>query len=104
MRGRIGYGAGSENYSVHWAAGNLSTLYAMEPVFEVRQTFYGCAASFTKYLVEQIGLERVIDVLPEDDPHKKLEQITRVKIGPLRMSWLTKIGAARFDDRAARLY
>jgi hypothetical protein len=72
---------------------NLSVLYAMEPAFLVRQTFYGCAASFTKFLVDKLGIERVVDVLPEADPHKKLESLTGMKMAALRSSWAAKIGA-----------
>lgn len=75
------------------APGNLPALYAMEPAFQVRQTFYGCAASFTKYLVDRLGIERVVDVLPEADPHKELERLTHEKMTALRSAWAAKIGA-----------
>jgi hypothetical protein len=75
------------------APGNLSVLYAMEPAFLVRQTFYGCAASFTKFLVDKLGIERVVDLLPEADPHKKLEGLAGMKMAALRSSWAAKIGA-----------
>jgi len=75
------------------APGNLATLYAMEPAFQVRQVFYGCSASFTKYLVDRFGIERVVDLLPEDDPHKKLEELAGAKMTELRSAWATKIGA-----------
>jgi len=77
------------------AAGNLPVLYAMEPAFRVRQVFYGCAASFTKYLVERLGIDRVVDTLPESDPHKTLEQLSKMKMTELRSDWMTKIGASR---------
>jgi len=75
------------------APGNLPVLYAMEPAVAVRQVFYGCAASFTKYLVDRLGIERVVDVLPEADPHKKIEELARMKMAALRSSWAEKIGA-----------
>ncbi len=75
------------------APGSLPVLYAMEPAFQVRQIFYGCAASFTKYLVDRLGIERVVDLLPESDPHKKLEQLSGLKMVALRSEWMTKIGA-----------
>lgn len=75
------------------APGNLGVLYAMEPAFLVRQTFYGCAASFTKFLVDRLGIERVVDLLPEADPHKKLEGLAGMKLAALRSSWAAKIGA-----------
>lgn len=77
------------------APGNLSVLYAMEPAFQVRQTFYGCAASFTQYLVDRLGVERVIDLLPEADPHKKLEQLSGSSMTALRSAWTTKIDRPR---------
>jgi hypothetical protein len=75
------------------ATGNLQTLYAMEPAFAVRQVFYGCSASFTKHLVERLGIEAVVDVLPEGDPHSKLEALSKMKMSDLRSEWLKKIGA-----------
>lgn len=75
------------------APGNLGVLYAMEPAFLVRQTFYGCAASFTKFLVDKWGIEHVVDLLPERDPHKKLEDLAGLKMAALRSSWAAKIGA-----------
>ena len=75
------------------APGSLSVLYSMEPAFQVRQVFYGCAASFTKHLVDRLGVERVVDVLPETDPHKKLEDLSKTKMTNLRSEWAAKIGA-----------
>lgn len=75
------------------APGNLSALYALEPAFVVRQTFYGCGGSFTKFLVDRLGIERVVDLLPEADPHKTLEGVAGAKMAALRSSWAAKIGA-----------
>ena len=58
----------------------------MEPTFLLRQTFFACAASFTKYLVDQLGMERVVDVFPEADPHKKLEDLAGLTMAALRSS------------------
>ncbi len=84
---------GTQVLSFIGAPGNLSALYAMEPALQVRQAFYGCSASFTKYLVDRLGIDRVVDLLPENDPHKKLEQLAGVKMAALRSAWMTKIGA-----------
>jgi hypothetical protein len=65
----------------------------MEPALQVRTVFYGCAASFTKHLVERFGIERVVDLLPETDPHKKLEDISKMRMAELRSEWARKIGA-----------
>lgn len=73
------------------AAANLSALYAMEPVVPVRQVFYGCAASFTKYLVERLGIERVVDVLPQGDPHGRLEELAGSRMSALRSAWVAAI-------------
>lgn len=70
---------------------NLQALYALEPALQVRQAFYGCSVSFTKYLVQQFGIERVIDLLPENDPHKKLEDMSKVKMADLRGQWTAAI-------------
>jgi len=75
------------------APGNLPVLYAMEPALVVRRVFYGCSASFTKYLIGRLGLERVVDVLPEDDPHKTLEALAGATMASLRSSWMESIGA-----------
>jgi hypothetical protein len=75
------------------APGSLPVLYAMEPAFQVRQVFYGCAASFTKHLVERFGIERVVDVLPEADPHRKLEELSKMRMTDLRSEWAARIGA-----------
>jgi hypothetical protein len=72
---------------------SLQALYAMEPALEVRQVFYGCSASFTKYLVQRFGLERIVDLLPERDPHRKLEDTSKLKMADLRSRWTATIGA-----------
>jgi hypothetical protein len=74
---------------------NLQALYAMEPAHQVRQVFYGCSASLTKYLVQQFGIERIVDLLPESDPHKKLEDMSRLKMADLRARWMATIGIRR---------
>jgi hypothetical protein len=71
---------------------NLQALYAMEPALQVRQIFYGCSASFTKYLVQQFGVERIIDLLQENDPHRKLEDMSRLRMADLRGRWTATIG------------
>jgi len=55
--------------------------------------FYGCAASFTKHFVDRLGIERVVDLLPEADPHKKLEELSKMRMTALRSEWALKIGA-----------
>ena len=64
----------------------------MEPQRPVRQVFYGCAASFTKYLVERLGMEKVVDLLPVGDPHKEMEKLTGTKMLELRSAWMVGIG------------
>lgn len=56
----------------------MGVLYAMEPAYLVRQTFYGCAASFTKFLV---ALSSPVDVarLPKRDGPVRFD-ITRVTV------------------------
>jgi hypothetical protein len=74
---------------------NLQALYAMEPALQVRQVFYGCSASFTKYLVRHFGIERIVDLLPESDPHKKLEDMSSTTMADLRGRWTVAINAKR---------
>jgi hypothetical protein len=75
------------------APGNLQTLYAMEPAVRMRQVFYGCAASFTKYLVERLDLERVVDLLPDADPYAAIEKLSSANMTSVRTEWMAKIGA-----------
>ncbi|HWB31136.1 MAG TPA: hypothetical protein VG736_11590 [Vicinamibacterales bacterium] len=75
------------------APGNLQTLYAMEPAIRMRQVFYGCSASFTKYLVDRLGLERVVDLLPDADPHATIERLASANMASVRTEWMAKIGA-----------
>jgi hypothetical protein len=75
------------------ALGNLQALYAMEPAIRMRQVFYGCSASFTKDLVERLGLERVVDLLPEADPHATIEKLLNANMGSVRAEWMRKIDA-----------
>ncbi len=75
------------------SAANLQTLYAMEPALAVRQVFYGCSASFSKYLVEQFGIERIVDLLPENDPYKTLESLSKTRMVDLLGRWRAAIGA-----------
>ena len=70
---------------------DLQALYAMEPAAQVRQAFYGCSASFTKYLVQQFGIERVVDLLPENDPRRKLEDLSKTKMPDLVGRWRAAI-------------
>ncbi len=62
---------------------------------EVAPIFYGCAASFSKFLVGLLGIEPIVDLIPEPDPHGKLEELTGMSIEMLRSSWLEHIGADR---------
>ena len=71
----------------------MSREDAMQPGLVVRRVFYGCAASFTKYLVGRLGLERFVDVLPEDDPHETLEAFAGATMASLRSSWMETIAA-----------
>jgi hypothetical protein len=75
------------------APGNLQALYAMEPMLQVRQVFYGCSASFTKSLVDRLGLERVVDLLPEADPHATIEKLLNASMASARTAWMTQLGA-----------
>lgn len=43
--------------------------------------------------MERLGIERVVDVLPEADPHRKLEELSKMRMTDLRSEWAAKIGA-----------
>ena len=57
--------------------------------------FYGCSASFNKFLVERLGIETVVDLIAESDPHVRLEELMGLSMESLRSAWLEQIGADR---------
>ena len=60
--------------------------------------FYSCACSLSKFLVEQVGLARVINLfalIPERKVDGQIEQMTGRSISSFREEWLRAIGANR---------
>jgi hypothetical protein len=60
---------------------------------EVGPAFYGCSASFNKYLVERVGLDAVIGLMIAEDSQAQLEKLAGRNIDALRADWRRQIGA-----------
>ena len=60
---------------------------------EVGPAFYGCSASFNKYLVERVGLDAVIGLMIAEDSQAQLEKLAGRNIDALRADWRRPIGA-----------
>jgi hypothetical protein len=68
-------------------------------LFEERETvarpFYVLAQSFTKYLVERLGLAAVVALASGRDPEEALARLTRRDAGAWREDWLSARGPVR---------
>lgn len=68
-------------------------------LFEERETvarpFYVLAQSFTKYLVERLGLAAVVALASGRDPEEALARLTRRDAGAWREEWLSASGPVR---------
>lgn len=60
---------------------------------EVGPAFYGCSASFNKYLAGHIGLDALIGLMIADDSQAELEKLAGESVGALRAQWRRQIGA-----------
>ena len=59
-------------------------------------TFYNCSCSFTKYLVDQFGIEVPLQAIANfGDEEKTIETLTSTDMETLRAGWLTKIGYSK---------
>jgi hypothetical protein len=58
----------------------------------IAPAFYGCAASFTKFLADQIGVPAVTDLLHEFDPRPAMERATGRSIVQSQQDWQREIG------------
>ena len=59
---------------------------------EYAPTFYNCSCSFTKYLVETYGLDKMLKAVSEfKNEHKTIEKLTEKTMKELKKEWLIKI-------------
>jgi hypothetical protein len=80
--------------------GRLEALFTAERA-QVAPTFYACSQSFTKYLVDRVGLPKVVALFPAIGPgtwRSDLEAAARQPLDTLRRTWLTAIGYAGPHD------
>lgn len=60
--------------------------------WEYAPTFYNCSSSFTKYLVETYGLDKIINAYSNyKNEIKTIEELTGKTITELKEDWLSKI-------------
>ena len=62
---------------------------------EVAPTFYACALSFTKFVVEAAGIEAVVDAMAVVPAEPAIARAAGKSIKELRAGWLEKIGVNR---------
>lgn len=58
----------------------------------VARPFYVLAHSFTKYLIERLGLDPVVDLAKSGDPEGALTRLTGRDAGAWRAEWLARSG------------
>lgn len=78
-------------------AGRLEALFTTERP-TVAPVFYACSQSFTKYVVERVGLRRVVQLfpaIPSGAWRTELEQAAGKLLVELRSEWLRVLGAPR---------
>jgi hypothetical protein len=76
------------------APGRPDALFTTERQ-TVAPTFYACSFSFTKYIVDRVGLPAtiaLIPLIPTNTVHQKLEALTGKTMANLRSDWLRAIG------------
>ena len=85
--------AGAEFASYIGGVGAPAALGSRERRAQVGPGFYGCSASFTKFLTDTVGIEAVIDLLPAIDPPAALERLVGKPVDAIRADWRNAIGA-----------
>lgn len=73
-------------------AGAPEALGSWQRRAEVGQVFYGCSASFNKYLAGRFGLDALIGLLIAEDT-QELEKLAGQNVEALRADWRWAIGA-----------
>ena len=59
----------------------------------VGPAFYGCSASFNKYLAGRVGLDDLIGLMVAEDSQAQIEKLTSRNVEALRADWRRQIGA-----------
>jgi hypothetical protein len=75
------------------AAGAPDALGSATRRAEVGPAFYGCSASFNRYLAARIGLDAVIGLMIAEDLQAQIERLAGHTVESLRLDWLRQIGA-----------
>jgi hypothetical protein len=94
---RLESSAGSGVLSFMGAPGRPDALFTTERP-TVAPTFYACAFSFTKFIVNRIGLPAtigLIPLIPVNTVHEKIEALTGKAMSDLRSEWLRAIAGGR---------
>lgn len=74
-------------------AGGPEALGSVERRPVVGPVFYGCSASFNKYLAERVGLDALIDLMIAEDSQAQIEKVAGKSVEALRSDWRQHIGA-----------
>jgi hypothetical protein len=74
-------------------AGAPDALGSVTRRAEVGPAFYGCSASFNKYLAGRIGLDALIGLMIAEDSQAQLEKLAGQNVEALRADWRRRIGA-----------
>jgi len=61
---------------------------------EVAPAFYGCSASFNKFLAGRVGLDALIGLMIAEDSQAQLEKLAGRNVEALRADWRRRIGAS----------
>jgi hypothetical protein len=91
---RLAGPAGAQVLDFIGAPGRPDALFTAER-HTVAPTFYSCSFSFTKFVVERIGLPETIGLVPLIDKgavHERIEMLTNRRMSDLRSDWLRHIG------------
>jgi hypothetical protein len=73
--------------------GEPEALSSVERRSVVGPVFYGCSASFNKYLSERVGLDALIGLMVAEDSQAELEKLAGKNVEALRADWRRQIGA-----------
>jgi hypothetical protein len=74
-------------------AGAPDALGSVTRRAEVGPAFYGCSASFNKYLAGRVGLDALIGLMIAEDSQAQLEKLAGQNVEALRADWRRRIAA-----------
>jgi hypothetical protein len=89
----LGSPVGAEIAPFIGGVGGPEALNSRQRRLQVAPAFYGCSASFTKFLAGQFGIDAVIDLMPAIDPLAALEKLAGKSVDAVRAEWRKAIGA-----------